>query len=646
MTSTRRVAMRALPLALSVALVTTGHLVVSAQAAVAPNEASDESVQPDDGLLQADLSEMQAARDAAMDKFRDARSEAREMKQKVKKNRIQVEDARRVVGQYAREVYINGPTDLSVLASMIDTDSPGELARLADEALRVGSYKDSQFDDAAELLARNEEIKVAAESAEQAAAATLQSIDNQINGLRREMADGLEAWAKHLAGQGAMFTLEQAKLNGDAAASWASYLSQLANWKVPSINAKDLKRNRLPGGMVVRKKNPGVAYWQNQKTKKWTAVLPERTVASVTYAVSRMGAAYKWRVNREEVMDCVALTDRAWNIPAIPRGKRTDERPLPDGGVIGVAQRTKLLSSDKLSLGDWVFLADKNRGVDHVGIVVSPDLMVASDGTTGAVNAIKIPKNRVWKVGRPSLKPPKKKNSVPKPSKKPFQCGSDPRESVTLPDGKVLGNLNSCPASSRFGEFNMQPAALRGGRCAAAIWPQIPVIGGYRPDALPDHPSGRALDLMLPEGCSTEPKNAKLGDAIAIFFMQNSRKLDVQYIIWNQKIWIAGSEAVPPDQWRGMSSRGSCTANHVDHVHVSFNGFNVAPSPEAAPDSDEGSDEGTDEGSGKDKPEAKPSKGNGGKNKIDPDEVGDGNNLGIEQPETEAPAPADSPSTE
>ncbi len=84
MTSTRRVAMRALPLALSVALVTTGHLVVSAQAAVAPYEASDESVQPDDGLLQADLSEMQAARDAAMDKFRDARSEAREMKQKVK----------------------------------------------------------------------------------------------------------------------------------------------------------------------------------------------------------------------------------------------------------------------------------------------------------------------------------------------------------------------------------------------------------------------------------------------------------------------------------------------------------------------------------------------------------------------------------
>ncbi len=128
--------------------------------------------------------------------------------------------------------------------------------------------------------------------------------------------------------------------------------------------------------------------------------------------------------------------------------------------------------------------------------------------------------------------------------------------------------------------------------------------------------------------------------------MQNSRKLDVQYIIWNQKIWIAGSEAVPPDQWRGMSSRGSCTANHVDHVHVSFNGFNVAPSPEAAPDSDEGSDEGTDEGSGKDKPEAKPSKGNGGKNKIDPDEVGDGNNLGIEQPETEAPAPAESPATE
>ncbi len=632
--------MRALPLALSVALVTTGQLVMPAQASITPSQAEEEPLQPDDGLLQADLSEMQAARDAAMDKFREARGKAREMKREVKQNRIEVADARRIVSQYARAVYMNGPTDLSVLASMIDTDSPGDIVRLADEALRVGSHKDDQFDDASELLSRNEEIKVAAESAEQAAAATLQSIDNQINGLRREMADGLEAWAKHLAGQGAMFTLEQAKLNGEAAASWAKYLSQLANWKVPSISVKDLKRNRLPDKMVVRKGNPGVAYWRHPKSDKWTAVLPERTVASVTYAVSRMGAAYKWRENSEEVMDCAALTDRAWNVPAIPRSKRTDERPLPAGGVIGVAQRTKLLPSNKLSLGDWVFLADKKRGVNHVGIVVRPDLMVASDGTTGAVNTIEIPKNRVWKVGRPALKSPKKKNAVPKPTKKPFQCGSDPRDAVTLPDGKILGNLNSCPPSAVFGEFNMQPAALRGGRCAAAIWPQIPVIGGYRPDALPDHPSGRALDLMLPEGCSTEPKNAKLGDAIAIFFMQNAGKLDVQYIIWNQKIWIAGSEAIPPTEWRGMSSRGSCTANHVDHVHVSFNGFNVAPTPESDPDSDNA----VDEDGGKDKPTGKPSKDSDGKNQIDPDAVGDG--LGGEKPATSEPAPVNSPSTE
>ena len=38
-------------------------------------------------------------------------------------------------------------------------------------------------------------------------------------------------------------------------------------------------------------------------------------------------------------------------------------------------------------------------------------------------------------------------------------------------------------------------------------------------------------------------------------------------------------------QWRGMSDRGSCTANHQDHVHVSFIGPDVAPAvPEVAPD--------------------------------------------------------------
>ena len=42
-------------------------------------------------------------------------------------------------------------------------------------------------------------------------------------------------------------------------------------------------------------------------------------------------------------------------------------------------------------------------------------------------------------------------------------------------------------------------------------------------------------------------------------------ELGVNYIIYSQQIWSVdrGGEG-----WRGMSDRGSTTANHYDHVHV------------------------------------------------------------------------------
>ncbi|MCH9718350.1 MAG: C40 family peptidase [Actinomycetia bacterium] len=592
---------RALPLALSAATAAMGLLVVPAISG--PAAASDSPDELRSSLMQTDLTEIQAAREAARDKYRDAKAKAREMEAEVERNEEAATAARLTVGQYARAVYMNGPTDLSVIASMIDTDDPGASARVADEALRVGDRKDLQYDQAVALLARNQEMKVAAESAEKAAAATLESLDTQLAGLRQEMADGVAAWAKFLAGEGSLYSAEQAKLNGEAAAEWSRYLSRLANWRVPAVTGKDIKQDQLPAGVVQRANDPGIGYWSRGDKK--SVLLPEQVVASVTYAVSRMGTGYKWRTNTEKEMDCAALVDRSWNIPATPKANRTDERPLPAGGVRGVAERTRLLPSSKLNVGDWVFLQNNKRGVNHVGIVVRDDLMIAADAGTGGVNAVRIPHNRVWKVGRPVLDSPRKANSVPKPDKRPFQCGADPRGFVKLPDGKVLNNPDSCPPSAIFGEGNMQPAAVRGGRCAAATWPQLASIGGWRQsDPYPDHPSGRAIDLMLPEGCSTEKKNAGLGDVIATFFMQNSGKFEVQYIIWNQRIWVAGSPVVPPNQWRGMSNRGGCTANHVDHIHVSFLGPNVNPDPAPAPE------ETTDE-AGQDKPADKPSKSTG-----------------------------------
>ncbi|OLT45283.1 hypothetical protein BJF85_01450 [Saccharomonospora sp. CUA-673] len=69
-----------------------------------------------------------------------------------------------------------------------------------------------------------------------------------------------------------------------------------------------------------------------------------------------------------------------------------------------------------------------------------------------------------------------------------------------------------------------------------------------------DHPSGLALDFM------TTGEN---GDRIAEYVLANQAEFGVTYVIWAQQ-YNDGSG------WSMMEDRGSDTANHYDHVHVSF----------------------------------------------------------------------------
>lgn len=69
-----------------------------------------------------------------------------------------------------------------------------------------------------------------------------------------------------------------------------------------------------------------------------------------------------------------------------------------------------------------------------------------------------------------------------------------------------------------------------------------------------DHPSGRAVDFMV---------NRSTGDALAECAIRNQSELGITYVIWRQRINHGSG-------WKPMSDRGSATANHFDHVHVSF----------------------------------------------------------------------------
>ena len=117
----------------------------------------------------------------------------------------------------------------------------------------------------------------------------------------------------------------------------------------------------------------------------------------------------------------------------------------------------------------------------------------------------------------------------------------------------------ACSNGSKV-ESGLTRDAVRVHRALCARYPQISSFGGSRSGG-GFHGSGQAVDCMI--------SNSSVGWDVANWVRANAKRLGVSEVIYSQKIWTVqrGSEG-----WRGMSDRGSATANHYDHVHVSVYG--------------------------------------------------------------------------
>ena len=105
-------------------------------------------------------------------------------------------------------------------------------------------------------------------------------------------------------------------------------------------------------------------------------------------------------------------------------------------------------------------------------------------------------------------------------------------------------------------------------RTIRAEFPQIKTMYGWRVSSAysSDHPSGRAIDIMIPSYKTSTGK--KLGDTIALYLQKNHKKLHIHYLIWRQRSWNVERDTATT-AWKKMENRGSDTQNHMDHVHVS-----------------------------------------------------------------------------
>jgi len=118
---------------------------------------------------------------------------------------------------------------------------------------------------------------------------------------------------------------------------------------------------------------------------------------------------------------------------------------------------------------------------------------------------------------------------------KPFTLGGDCTNGSSVPSG-VSENIKLVHEA------------------VCAEFPEITSYGTFRGDG--EHAQGIAVDIMV---------SGERGYQVAEFVRKYYVELGVSYIIYSQHIWSVERSS---EGWRAMSDRGSTTANHYDHVHV------------------------------------------------------------------------------
>jgi hypothetical protein len=106
-------------------------------------------------------------------------------------------------------------------------------------------------------------------------------------------------------------------------------------------------------------------------------------------------------------------------------------------------------------------------------------------------------------------------------------------------------------------ERGLQVRTILAARAISAAFPEIHEIGGCRPDALPWHPNGLAIDVMIPSQDSEA--GIELGNRIVEFVLANADRFGMQDAIWRGVYYTPGGS---------QPSR----LGHYDHVHVTTTG--------------------------------------------------------------------------
>lgn len=138
----------------------------------------------------------------------------------------------------------------------------------------------------------------------------------------------------------------------------------------------------------------------------------------------------------------------------------------------------------------------------------------------------------------------------------PLRAGSNESGGSGSPAGRASLGSPTHGDTSLPSELN--PNAAHAAEVARELGFRGEIGGVAHRDGPSDHPHGNAIDLMTHNDTAT-------GRRLAEYYRQHP-ELGVKYVIYQQQIASASTGW----QWKQMRDRGSATANHEDHVHVSL----------------------------------------------------------------------------
>lgn len=232
------------------------------------------------------------------------------------------------------------------------------------------------------------------------------------------------------------------------------------------------------------------------------------------------------------------------------RGTTLEEQPTPLEKVMAPAAVEKAVGSadDQLwSSEDLNLWSGPSEDAANVGLLEEAEKVLVTGRTFAGRDEVVIDEQSRW-VTAGYLDTEKPEPPEPEPAPEPEQEATATGGSSAAPEpGGTCTNGTSVPSG-------VSPNIVAVHQAVCAAWPEISSYGTLRSDG--EHAQGLAIDIMT---------SGATGWDIAEYLRANAGSLGISYIIYSQQIWSVDRSG---EGWRGMEDRGSTTANHYDHVHV------------------------------------------------------------------------------